>query len=202
MKKTAYPNHISTTILTMKSKEKQAKKAAASSNAKIKATKKSGGGGLDEIDSLFAQKKQSDKELQQQIIHEKEQAKIERKRRKQARLEEEAEEVALRGGGALSAAAGGEKKGSATSAPETLHSKAMKLGKLSYTRSDLEELNDKSKSERKDKWASDGLGGIFNGEGFTGRKDDGHRVFKAHLMNKEGFGQSPDCPFDCNCCFI
>mmetsp|Transcript_22604 Transcript_22604/g.38667 ORF Transcript_22604/g.38667 Transcript_22604/m.38667 type:complete len:187 (-) Transcript_22604:74-634(-) len=186
----------------MKSKEKQAKKAA-SSNAKIKATKKSGGGGLDEIDSLFAQKKQSDKELQQQIIHEKEQAKIERKRRKQARLEEEAEEVALRGGGASSAAAaGGEKKGSATSAPETLHSKAMKLGKLSYTRSDLEELNDKSKSERKDKWATDGLGGIFNGEGFTGRKDDGHRVFKAHLMNKEGFGQSPDCPFDCDCCFI
>eukprot|EP00975_Prorocentrum_lima_P019844 4174492-Prorocentrum_lima.AAC.1 len=44
VKKTAYPNHISTTILTMKSKEKQAKKAAASSNAKIKATKKSGGG--------------------------------------------------------------------------------------------------------------------------------------------------------------
>ena len=184
----------------MKSKEKQAKKA--SSNAKIKATKKSGGGGgLDEIDSLFAQKKQSDKELQQQIIHEKEQAKIERKRRKQARLEEEAEEMTLRGG-ASSASAAGEKKGSVTSAPEALHAKAMKLGKLSYTRSDLEELNDKSKSERKDKWACDGLGGIFNGEGYTGRKDDGHRVFKAHLMNKEGFGQSPDCPFDCNCCFI
>ena len=184
----------------MKSKEKQAKKA--SSNAKIKAAKKSGGGGLDEIDSLFAQKKQSDKELQQQIIHEKEQAKIERKRRKQARLEEEAEEMTLRGGASSSAGAIGEKKGSVTSAPEALHAKAMKLGKLSYSRSDLEELNDKSKSERKDKWASDGLGGIFNGEGYTGRKDDGHRVFKAHLMNKEGFGQSPDCPFDCNCCFI
>ena len=184
----------------MKSKEKQAKKA--SSNAKIKATKKSSGGGLDEIDSLFAQKKQSDKELQQQIIHEKEQAKIERKRRKQARLEEEAEELTLRGGASSAAAAGvGVKKGSATSAPEALYAKAMKLGKLSYTRSDLEQLND-NKSERKDKWASDGLGGIFNGEGFTGRKDDGHRVFKAHLMNKEGFGQSPDCPFDCDCCFI
>jgi hypothetical protein len=182
----------------MKSKEKQAKKA--SSNAKIKATKKSGG--LDEIDSLFAQKKQSDKELQQQITHEKEQAKIERKRRKQARLEEEADEMTLRGSSSVAAAAGPEKKGTLTSAPEALHAKAVKLGKLSYTRSDLEELNDKSKSERKDKWASDGLGGIFNGEGFTGRKDDGHRVFKAHLMNKEGFGQSPDCPFDCDCCFI
>lgn len=187
----------------MKSKEKQAKKNAssASSNAKIKQpTKKHiSTGGLDEIDSLFAQKKQSDKELQQQILEEKEQAKIERKRRKQARLEEEAEEMTLRGGGA----AVGEKKGSATSASEVLHAKAIKLGKLSYTRSDLEELNGKnSKSERKDKWASDGLGGIFNGEGYTGRKDDGHRVFKAHLMNKEGSGQTADCPFDCDCCFI
>lgn len=188
----------------MKSKGKQAKKAAPS-NAKIKATKKSGG--LDEIDSLFAQKKQSDKDLQQQITHEIEQAKIARKRRKQARLEEEAEEITLRGsssaaGGAAAAAAAGDKKGSKTSAPEALICRAVNLGKLSYTRSDVEQLNDKSKSERNDKWATDGLGGIFNGEGFTGRKDDGHRVFKAHLMNKEGFGQSPDCPFDCNCCFI
>lgn len=192
----------------MKSKDKQAKKAAAS-NVKIKATKKkspssSGGGGLDEIDSLFAQKKQSDKELQQQITHEKEQAKIARKKRKQARLEEEADEMALRGGSS-SLASGGEKNSStassSASAPQSLHSKAVKLGKLSYTRSDLDELNN-NESERKDKWASDGLGGIFNGEGYTGRKDDGHRIFKAHLMNREGSGQSADCPFDCDCCFI
>lgn len=201
MKKRAETNLISTSTLPMKSKEKQAKKAP--SNAKIKATKKSGG--LDEIESLFARKKKSDKELQQQITHEKEQAKIARKRRKQARMEEEADEITLRGSSSVAAAAGPEKKGSnfsASSAPEALHAKAVKLGKLSYTRSDLEQLNEKSKLERKDKWASDGLGGIFNGEGFTGRKDDGHRVFKAHLMNKEGFGQSPDCPFDCDCCFI
>lgn len=191
----------------MKSKEKQAKKAAAS-NAKIKATKKSpssyGGGGLDEIDSLFAQKKQSDKELQQQITHEKEQAKIARKKRKQARLEEEADEMALRGGSSLSASAGEKNSSTASSsasAPQSLHSKAVNLGKLSYTRSDLDELNNND-SERKDKWASDGLGGIFNGEGYTGRKDDGHRIFKAHLMNREGSGQSADCPFDCDCCFI
>lgn len=188
---------ISLISTTMKSKEKQAKKA--SSNAKIKQpTKKQKSGGLDEIDSLFAQKKQSDKELQQQILEEKEQAKIERMRRKQARLEEEAEEMTLRGG----SGGAGEKKGSATHASEALQSKAIKLGKLSYTRSDLDELNGSSKSERKDKWASDGLGGIFNGEGYTGRKDDGHRVFKAHLMNKEGSGQTADCPFDCDCCFI
>jgi hypothetical protein len=193
----------------MKSKDKQAKKAAAS-NVKIKATKKKspsscGGGGLDEIDSLFAQKKQSDKELQQQITHEKEQAKIARKKRKQARLEEEADEMALRGGSSsLSASAGEKNSGTASSsasAPQSLHSKAVKLGKLSYTRSDLDELNNND-SERKDKWASDGLGGIFNGEGYTGRKDDGHRIFKAHLMNREGSGQSADCPFDCDCCFI
>ncbi len=194
MNKRADTSLIST---TMKSKEKQAKKA--SSNAKIKQpTKKQKSGGLDEIDSLFAQKKQSDKELQQQILEEKEQAKIERMRRKQARLEEEAEEMTLRGG----SGGAGEKKGSATHASEALQSKAIKLGKLSYTRSDLDELNGSSKSERKDKWASDGLGGIFNGEGYTGRKDDGHRVFKAHLMNKEGSGQTADCPFDCDCCFI
>ena len=195
----------------MKSKEKQAKKTAAS-NVKIKATKKKspsssscGGGGLDEIDSLFAQKKQSDKELQQQITNEKEQAKIARKKRKQARLEEEADEMALRGGSSSLSASAGEKNSStassSASAPQSLHSKAVKLGKLSYTRSDLDGLNNND-SERKDKWASDGLGGIFNGEGYTGRKDDGHRIFKAHLMNREGSGQSADCPFDCDCCFI
>ena len=192
----------------MKSEEKQAKKAASSS--KIKMAKKSSpasGGGLDEIDSLFAQKKQYEKELQQQISHDEEQAVMARKRRKQARLEEEADEMALRGSsyvtGGTVAAASGVKKGSMVSAPEALHSKAVKLGKLSYTRADLDKLNKNTHSEHKDKWASDGLGGIFNGEGYSGRTDEGgHRIFKAHLMNREGCGQSADCPFDCDCCFI
>mmetsp|Transcript_30083 Transcript_30083/g.51188 ORF Transcript_30083/g.51188 Transcript_30083/m.51188 type:complete len:193 (-) Transcript_30083:528-1106(-) len=163
-----------------------------------------GGGGLDEIDSLFAQKKQSHKELQHQISQEEELAKKERKRRKQARLEEEADEIALRGAASSSgaAAAAGARKGDAT-APAALHEKAQKLSSLTYTRSDVEKLNTSTNKEAKDKWATDGLGGVFNGEGFTGRRDDGgHRVFKAHLMNKEGFGDTPDCPFDCNCCFI
>ena len=46
-------------------------------------------------------------------------------------------------------------------------------------------------------------GGIFNSEGFTGRRDkDGQKIFKAHLFNKKGFGTSNLCPFDCNCCYI
>ncbi|GMI32630.1 hypothetical protein TrCOL_g12180 [Triparma columacea] len=52
-------------------------------------------------------------------------------------------------------------------------------------------------------WVDDGLGGVFNKDGFTGRRDEGgRRVFKAHLFNKKGFGGGKDCPFDCDCCFI
>ena len=188
----------------MKSNKKQAKKANNNINkTKTTTTKKPSTGGLDEIDTLFAQKKQSDKQLQQQITQDKEQAKLERRKRKQARLEEEREELSLRGGTCVAVVGSGNNNNNgSSSAPESLHNKARKLTKLSYTRSDLEELNDNSKSERKDQWASDGMGGIFNGEGFTGRTVDGGRVFKAHLMNREGFGQSVDCPFDCQCCFI
>jgi len=165
--------------------------------------------GIDEIDSLFAKKKETNKEIQQQLSKEKEIAKIERQRRKQARLDEEADDYTLRGGSSSSTAAvstmgsGGKKKGGDAVAPSSLHSKATKLSSLSYTRSDLDQLNDSQKRECKDKWAKDGLGGIFNGEGYTGRRDDGgHRVFKAHLMNKDTAGETPDCPFDCDCCFI
>jgi hypothetical protein len=54
----------------------------------------------------------------------------------------------------------------------------------------------------KNEWVNDGLGGIFDKEGFTGRKEDGVKVFKAHLFNKKGFGTTKDCPFDCDCCYI
>jgi Eukaryotic protein of unknown function (DUF1764) len=53
-----------------------------------------------------------------------------------------------------------------------------------------------------DKWVDDGLGGVFNNEGYTGRVEDGVRVFKAHLLRKPQSGGTPDCPFDCDCCFI
>lgn len=182
------------------------KKSIKHSIAKKKSTSSSGG--IDEIDSLFAKKKESNKEIQQQLSKEKEIAKFERQRRKQARLDEEADDYTLRGGSSSSAAAstmgsGGKKKGGDAVAPSSLHAKATKLSSLSYTRSDLDQLNDSQKKECKGKWAKDGLGGVFNGEGYTGRRDDGgHRVFKAHLMNKDTAGETPDCPFDCDCCFI
>ena len=51
-------------------------------------------------------------------------------------------------------------------------------------------------------WVDDGLGGKFNREGFTGRVEDGVKVFKAHVLNKPSAGSTKDCPFDCDCCFI
>jgi hypothetical protein len=54
----------------------------------------------------------------------------------------------------------------------------------------------------KEKWADDGLGGKYNAEGFTGRVQEGVKVFKAHLLSKPGAGSSDQCPFDCECCYI
>jgi hypothetical protein len=54
----------------------------------------------------------------------------------------------------------------------------------------------------KEKWADDGLGGKYNAEGFTGRVQEGVKVFKAHLLSKPGAGTSDQCPFDCECCYI
>jgi hypothetical protein len=56
--------------------------------------------------------------------------------------------------------------------------------------------------ETRTNWADDGLGGKYNAEGYTGRIQDGCKVFKAHVLNKPNFGNSRDCPFDCDCCFI
>ncbi|VEU36105.1 unnamed protein product [Pseudo-nitzschia multistriata] len=51
-------------------------------------------------------------------------------------------------------------------------------------------------------WVDDGLGGKYNKEGYTGRVEDGVKVFKRHLLNKPTAGTTKDCPFDCDCCFI
>jgi Eukaryotic protein of unknown function (DUF1764) len=51
-------------------------------------------------------------------------------------------------------------------------------------------------------WVEDGLGGKYNSEGFTGRIQDGMKVFKTHLLQSKKSGTTPECPFDCNCCFI
>ena len=177
---------------------------------------KSSSSALDEIETLFATKKLQAKQTQQQIQQQQELDRIERQRRKEARADEEADEWRLRGvsSSATASTAGASRKGEAV-APASYHAQAVQL-KLTYTRSDLVQLNNssstnnnnnnsnsKSSKNHNEKWASDGLGGIFNTEGYTGRKDEGgHRVFKAHLMNREGFGMSPDCPFDCDCCYI
>lgn len=69
-------------------------------------------------------------------------------------------------------------------------------GKFKFDRSDLDKV------EGTGKWVDDGLGGVYNKDGWTGRTDDGLKVYKAHLFNKKGFGTTKDCPFDCDCCFI
>lgn len=144
--------------------------------------------GLDEIDDLFAAKKTADKA--QHIQDEKDE-----KERKKRRRERRAEEAALALGGSVAAAAsaGGS---TASAAPSHLRSKAKSVSSLSYTRDDAVALD-------KGEWVNDGLGGIFDSEGFTGRKQEGTgKIYKAHLFNKKGFGTTPDCPFDCDCCYI
>jgi hypothetical protein len=51
-------------------------------------------------------------------------------------------------------------------------------------------------------WIDDGLGGRYNSEGYTGRIEDGMKIFKAHVLSKPNAGQTPACPFDCDCCYI
>eukprot|EP00548_Thalassiothrix_antarctica_P005948 CAMPEP_0194148218 /NCGR_PEP_ID=MMETSP0152-20130528/30837_1 /TAXON_ID=1049557 /ORGANISM="Thalassiothrix antarctica, Strain L6-D1" /LENGTH=137 /DNA_ID=CAMNT_0038849585 /DNA_START=14 /DNA_END=427 /DNA_ORIENTATION=+ len=70
-----------------------------------------------------------------------------------------------------------------------------KKRKFTYSRNDLSGVKEKQ-------WVDDGLGGIFNSDGYTGRVESGVKVFKAHLFNKSNFGGTPECPFDCECCFI
>lgn len=53
-----------------------------------------------------------------------------------------------------------------------------------------------------DQWMEDGLGGKFNREGYTGRIEDGVKIFKAHILSKPNAGSTSDCPFDCDCCYI
>ncbi|CAE7666424.1 unnamed protein product [Symbiodinium necroappetens] len=55
---------------------------------------------------------------------------------------------------------------------------------------------------RSSDWTDDGLGGIYNQEGWTGRRTkDELRIFKAHLIKVGEGGGTPLCPFDCSCCY-
>lgn len=52
-------------------------------------------------------------------------------------------------------------------------------------------------------WVDDGLGGVYNSEGFTGRTEDGCRIFKAHVIqHRPDAGRTELCPFDCDCCYM
>jgi hypothetical protein len=106
--------------------------------------------GLNEIDTIFDDKKQHKKQRHQ---HEEKQER-QKKRKRQAQQEQS-----------------------------------------NNSRQDLLKLKDKE-------WKDDGLGGKYNNEGFTGRREDGVKVYKAHLLNERDFGNTPDCPFDCSCCYI
>ena len=59
-----------------------------------------------------------------------------------------------------------------------------------------------SSSSGNDTWVDDGLGGKYNSEGYTGRIEDGVKIFKTHLLQCSTSGQTDQCPFDCKCCFI
>jgi len=66
---------------------------------------------------------------------------------------------------------------------------------LAYTRDDTTKI-------QKGEWAQDGLGGVFDSDGWTGRIESGMKIYKHHLFNKKNAGQTKDCPFDCDCCYI
>ncbi|CAD7951715.1 unnamed protein product [Amoebophrya sp. A25] len=56
------------------------------------------------------------------------------------------------------------------------------------------------------RWRNDGLGGIYDHDGWTNRKmrDGNTKIYKAHLIEEKdrpGAGTTPQCPFDCDCCF-
>lgn len=142
--------------------EDSLKKKARTSDDEI-SPKKSG---LDDIEDLFASKKERDIE--------------QKKRRKEEERVQTAKKEFF-------------KKNAQTSEGASL-AKAKKKS-LVGDRSDVQDV-------KKNEWVNDGLGGVFDREGYTGRKEDGMKVYKAHLFNKKGFGTTSDCPFDCQCCFI
>mmetsp|Transcript_2778 Transcript_2778/g.3279 ORF Transcript_2778/g.3279 Transcript_2778/m.3279 type:complete len:201 (-) Transcript_2778:262-864(-) len=144
------------------------KNFADSENADAKKAVKTNG--IDEIDALFATKKEQHKEQRKQEAEE-------NKRRDEQRKMIFQENTASSGG--------------------LDNLKKVKKIKLDHDKTDVRKI-------QKGEWANDGLGGVFDVEGFTGRKEagTGYKIYKAHLFNKKGFGTTKDCPFDCDCCYI
>ncbi len=126
------------------------------------------GKGIDEIDALFASKKETE------LMQKKQEAEEEKMHQEQRKLFQKNRNS---GGG--------------------VSKKNVKNIDLSQDRTDIGKI-------QRGEWANDGLGGVFDVDGFTGRKQEGtgYKIYKAHLFNKEGFGTTKDCPFDCKCCYI
>ncbi|MGK3747634.1 MAG: hypothetical protein ACI8RD_004392 [Bacillariaceae sp.] len=90
-----------------------------------------------------------------------------------------------------------------TKKEEAVEEAAIKAAKKARRKNDgPSSSSSSSTSFRGEDWVDDGLGGKFNKEGYTGRVEDGIKIFKAHILNKPKSGQTNDCPFDCDCCFI
>ncbi len=135
------------------------------SKGKSKSNKAASMSGFDDIDDLFASKKERVKQ------------------EKQTQAEEERREMEKR-------KFFRQNNASTSSLLQNAKKKTLKGDKSDIT------------GMKKNEWVDDGRGGVFDAEGFTGRKEDGVKVFKAHLFNKQGFGTTKDCPFDCDCCYI
>jgi hypothetical protein len=124
--------------------------------------------------------------------------KLSKKRsRKEAKEEEEAPQEKPNGLDEIDALFA-DKKRTSNAKCETNQREAKKRQEKKKPVSSRQELDKLKKHD----WVDDGLGGRFNKDGFTGRREDGVRVYKAHVLNKKDFGNSPDCPFDCDCCYI
>jgi Eukaryotic protein of unknown function (DUF1764) len=65
-----------------------------------------------------------------------------------------------------------------------------------------QQLRNINEDNAKNDWVDDGLGGRHNSEGYTGRIEDGMKIFKSNVLSKPGAGTSSLCPFDCDCCYI
>jgi hypothetical protein len=93
------------------------------------------------------------------------------------------------------------KKAKATTADKQ-RIKANRKQRIKANRKKKERKGAEKEHDTEEEWVDDGLGGKYNSEGYTGRVEDGVRVFKAHVLSKPNAGSTPLCPFDCNCCYI
>ena len=83
-----------------------------------------------------------------------------------------------------------------------------RLSQLSSIRDSKMEGSNRDPLNSDEVWFDDGGGGKYNSAGFMSLyTDDGLKVYKAHILGCNYFGEVPEstktklCPFDCSCCF-